>query len=277
MPDNPAMSPLRPPTLPFASPPSSPLSSRRSSTTPADTYQQQQPPLPIPRSDSVSLSTHYLPAKYTALHEPGNYPHRRNSGFSRDSIGDGAEAHQGRGESPVAGRTTRRSRFLPSSLALAHKAVPRGGGQGAFASDASRIGGEAEEGDEVVGADGMRQRRGFGNKEGEREDQRLRFDEGEERGQKNGKKHGRLVWNRFKWCIFCANLVVRPSAMTPNRALISFCLFSIARPTASRTVTPPQLLIYAIAILIVALLVWFDVFYRSDVIRVGNRTELISA
>jgi hypothetical protein len=38
-----------------------------------------------------------------------------------------------------------------------------------------------------------------------------------------------------------------------------------------------QLLIYAIGILIVALLVWFDVFYRSDVIRVGNRTELISA
>jgi hypothetical protein len=34
--------------------------------------------------------------------------------------------------------------------------------------------------------------------------------------------------------------------------------------------------VYAVAILIVALLVWFDVFYRSDVIRVGNRTELIS-
>ncbi|KAJ9107152.1 hypothetical protein QFC19_002812 [Naganishia cerealis] len=39
----------------------------------------------------------------------------------------------------------------------------------------------------------------------------------------------------------------------------------------------PLLLVYAVAILIVALLVWFDVFYRSDVIRVGNRTELINA
>jgi hypothetical protein len=54
----------------------------------------------------------------------------------------------------------------------------------------------------VHDSEGMRQRRGFrpDGAEGEgREDQR------------KGKKHGRLVWNRFKWCIFFANLVVCPS------------------------------------------------------------------
>jgi hypothetical protein len=47
--------------------------------------------------------------------------------------------------------------------------------------------------------------------------------------------------------------------------------------TGSLTLLFVKLLVYAIGILITALLVWFDVFYRSDVIRVGNRTELISA
>jgi hypothetical protein len=36
-----------------------------------------------------------------------------------------------------------------------------------------------------------------------------------------------------------------------------------------------QLLIYAMAGLVSCILVWINVFYQSDVIRVGNRTELI--
>jgi hypothetical protein len=37
-----------------------------------------------------------------------------------------------------------------------------------------------------------------------------------------------------------------------------------------------QFLAYSIAIMVVTLLVWFDIFNNSDVLRVGNRTELIS-
>ena len=37
-----------------------------------------------------------------------------------------------------------------------------------------------------------------------------------------------------------------------------------------------QFLAYSIAIMVVTLLVWFDIFENSDVLRVGNRTELIS-
>ena len=36
-----------------------------------------------------------------------------------------------------------------------------------------------------------------------------------------------------------------------------------------------QLIAYGIAFLIASILVWLNVFYQSDVIRVGNRTELI--
>ncbi|KAF8879974.1 tetraspanin Tsp2 family [Gymnopilus junonius] len=52
----------------------------------------------------------------------------------------------------------------------------------------------------------------------------------------------RLRWNRFKWILFFSN------------ALLS---------------------IYAVAALIVCLLTWFDVWDHADVIRVGNRPELI--
>ena len=38
----------------------------------------------------------------------------------------------------------------------------------------------------------------------------------------------------------------------------------------------PQLIAYGIAFLVCAILVWLNVFYQSDVIRVGNREELIS-
>ncbi|EIW71258.1 hypothetical protein TREMEDRAFT_37674, partial [Tremella mesenterica DSM 1558] len=61
---------------------------------------------------------------------------------------------------------------------------------------------------------------------------------------KNGlkKKKPKLRWNRFKWILFAANGVLFISGM---------------------------------ATLVSAILVWLNVFYQSDVIRVGNRTELI--
>ncbi|WWC86874.1 uncharacterized protein L201_001753 [Kwoniella dendrophila CBS 6074] len=56
------------------------------------------------------------------------------------------------------------------------------------------------------------------------------------------KKKPKLRWNRFKWVLFVANTILIAYGMT---ALVS------------------------------AILVWLNVFYQSDVIRVGNRTELI--
>lgn len=175
-----------------------------------------------PRGD-VSLSVNYLPAKYTALHEPGQYAHRRGSFFSRTSLADEVsvddkdpspssagrvEDQAARSDSPARARL---SRFFPASMQLAHKTIPRGGGREAFASDAGRMGGEEEEGDEVLAhhgtggiqaGEGLRQRRVPGQ---------TRFEEGlvqaPERGERK-KPSARLVWNRFKWCIFFANLLV---------------------------------------------------------------------
>ncbi|WWC59477.1 uncharacterized protein I303_102033 [Kwoniella dejecticola CBS 10117] len=56
------------------------------------------------------------------------------------------------------------------------------------------------------------------------------------------KKKPKLRWNRFKWVLFVANTI---------------------------------LIAYGLTALISAILVWLNVFYQSDVIRVGNRTELI--
>ncbi|WOO80716.1 uncharacterized protein LOC62_03G004233 [Vanrija pseudolonga] len=52
----------------------------------------------------------------------------------------------------------------------------------------------------------------------------------------------KLRWNRFKWILFGANSV---------------------------------LILYGLGTLISSILVWLNVFYQSDVIRVANRTELI--
>ncbi|KAJ9095313.1 hypothetical protein QFC21_005679 [Naganishia friedmannii] len=307
------LSPLVPPTLPFASGGSggggggnsssgstggggSPGSSRRSSMAAGSDAPFRGQARPFSTSSSIgsdltpgtnnnaannaSLSINYLPSKYTQLHEPGQYAHRRGSFFSRTSIAD--ETMDNKDDSalvtgellppvpPSSGTGNRFSRLLPnkftSTLApqLAHKTVPRGGGRQAFASDAGRMGGEEEEGDELIvmpttttGAaretrsEGLRQRHVPSSAAGGDTADTLptagqgvhfagRSTSSTGSRGKNGKP--RLIWNRFKWCIFFANLL---------------------------------LLVYAVAILIVALLVWFDVFYRSDVIRVGNRTELI--
>ncbi len=41
------------------------------------------------------------------------------------------------------------------------------------------------------------------------------------------------------------------------------------------SILPLQSFLYGMAGLVAALLVWFNIFYRSDVLRVANRTELI--
>ncbi|KAF8828745.1 hypothetical protein HHX47_DHR3000246 [Lentinula edodes] len=65
----------------------------------------------------------------------------------------------------------------------------------------------------------------------------------DEDGFSKGHKDSRnLRWNKFKWILFLANL-----------------LFTL----------------YSLAILVITLLLWFDVFQLADVIRVGNKTELI--
>ncbi|RDX44250.1 hypothetical protein OH76DRAFT_1359835 [Lentinus brumalis] len=61
-------------------------------------------------------------------------------------------------------------------------------------------------------------------------------------GQGGGARKGRLRWNRFKWVLFLSNLV-----------------FSI----------------YSLAGLIACLLIHFNVWTHADIIRVGNKTELI--
>ncbi|KAG6907252.1 hypothetical protein DXG01_009705 [Tephrocybe rancida] len=55
-------------------------------------------------------------------------------------------------------------------------------------------------------------------------------------------KKGRLRWNKFKWILFFANILLTT---------------------------------YALVALVFCLLTWFNVWHHADIIRVGNRTELI--
>jgi hypothetical protein len=61
-------------------------------------------------------------------------------------------------------------------------------------------------------------------------------------GKDGGRTKPRMRWNRFKWILFVSNIV---------------------------------LTIYALVALIFCLLTWFDVWTHADVVRVGNRPELI--
>ncbi|KAF7793577.1 hypothetical protein EIP86_004691 [Pleurotus ostreatoroseus] len=61
-------------------------------------------------------------------------------------------------------------------------------------------------------------------------------------GKEGGRTRPKGHWNRFKWCLFVANSI-----------------FSA----------------YCLAGLIACLLIWFDVWTHADIIRVGNREELI--
>jgi len=60
--------------------------------------------------------------------------------------------------------------------------------------------------------------------------------------RQGGRTRPKLRWNRFKWMLFAANFF--------------FTLYSLAG-------------------LIVTLLIWFNVWNHADIVRVGNRTELI--
>ncbi|WVQ83238.1 hypothetical protein IAT38_005377 [Cryptococcus sp. DSM 104549] len=93
----------------------------------------------------------------------------------------------------------------------------RGGGRDAFAPDAQRMG-QMGTVDDDLGIE-------------------IRYGKG---GIKT--KGAKLRWNRFKWVLFVANIV---------------------------------LIAYGMATLVSAILVWLNVFYQSDVIRVGNHTELV--
>ncbi|BEI86599.1 hypothetical protein CcaverHIS002_0608860 [Cutaneotrichosporon cavernicola] len=125
------------------------------------------------RPASLSLSINYVPTKFSKLHAPGDYAHRR---------------------------------------------AKQGGGRDAFAAGAARMGEPGLVDD----------------------DEGLVFQVG--KGGLKAKHKPKLRWNRFKWILFCANCV---------------------------------LFVYGMAGLICSILVWINVFFRSDILRVGNRDELI--
>lgn len=65
-------------------------------------------------------------------------------------------------------------------------------------------------------------------------------------------------WNRFKWTLVLANLVVR--FMSSRHEDI---------PDKS------QFTLYSIAALVICLLIWLDIWQHADILRVGNQPELI--
>jgi hypothetical protein len=72
--------------------------------------------------------------------------------------------------------------------------------------------------------------------------------------------YSKLRWTKFKWTLFIANTFVRPFS---SPICILLTIF--------------QLSIYSIAAIIVCLLTWFNVWLNADVVRVGNRPELIAS
>ena len=65
-------------------------------------------------------------------------------------------------------------------------------------------------------------------------------------------------WNRFKWTLVVANLIVGDIFYSP-RFIPNYSQFTV----------------YSIAALVVCLLIWFNVWVHADIIRVGNQPELI--
>ena len=136
---------LAPPTLPFRDSPrheGSGLSSRRSS------FASDKGSPGMGKTRPSSLSVNYVPAKFTKLHAPGDWAHRR---------------------------------------------AKVGGGRDAFARNASRMGmiGNVDDDEGVVfqlSKNGLKQ------------------------------KKPKLRWNRFKFVLFFANTVVRPSANRETKA-----------------------------------------------------------
>jgi hypothetical protein len=80
-------------------------------------------------------------------------------------------------------------------------------------------------------------------------------------GKEGGRTKQRLRWTKFKWILFVANTCVRIPARCPS--------------SSTPPLTSAQLSIYSITALIFCLLTWFNVWTHADVVRVGNRPELI--
>lgn len=78
-------------------------------------------------------------------------------------------------------------------------------------------------------------------------------------GGKDGPKK-KMRWNKFKWMLFFANLLVR------YHSIFYFC----CSLTSSSKLT-----MYSLVALIFCLLTWFNVWTNADVVRVGDRTELV--
>lgn len=80
--------------------------------------------------------------------------------------------------------------------------------------------------------------------------------------REGGKTKPRLRWNKFKWMLFVSNTLVSVGGFSPVPSWFLRWL---------------QLSVYSIVGLIFCLLTWFDVWKNADIIRVGNRPELICA
>ena len=122
-----------------------------------------------------------------------------------------------------------------------------GGGVDVFRSGEARMGGE-----------------GDGNEDEEDEEDgttatRRWFVRGRKQNSQPLKR--KLRWNKFKWTLFIANTIVSPCLFSLFYSTLMFVLF--------------QLTTYAFIALIFCLLTWFDVWAHADVVRVGNRPELV--
>jgi hypothetical protein len=129
--------------------------------------------------------------------------------------------------------------------------VPKmGGGIDVFKSGEARMGGEGDDDEEE-------------EEEGDvDDDKRPPTKRWFVRGRKqNIHPHNKkLRWNRFKWILFGSNTIVGLLAIHQTYVYGWFFF---------------QLTIYSFIALLFCLLTWFDVWANADVIRVGNRPELI--
>ena len=121
--------------------------------------------------------------------------------------------------------------------------IPKmGGGVDAFKSGEARMGGEGDGDDDVTSS-----RKWF-----------FRRQQGDSQQVNNSRK---LRWNKFKWILFAANAIVESSHHSFDLLYIFISSF--------------QLTTYAFIALIFCLLTWFNVWNQADIIRVGNRPELV--
>ncbi|KAH9478199.1 hypothetical protein JR316_0008652 [Psilocybe cubensis] len=250
---------------------------------------RERPITPIMSSSSLagsnlSLTVNYVPTKFSAPPSPSSGSGSRlgswyGSGAGVYSAGAGSGTPAGGPRKRVPYHYTRASASRMAESSSPSKAadqprqrhqepvfgagiVPKmGGGVDAFRSGEARIGGRGdgdgdEYGDEDEGAEGVNEddgmlredtgRRGWFGKSGPGMGTSTGKVVGGEGVKITPRARGppkkKLRWNRFKWMLFVANF-----ALTT----------------------------YSFTTLILILLTWFNIFTSADIIRVGNRTELI--